>query len=85
MNCFYELPGDLVLNDAGDFGVFSVVSVSEEVKHETPIEKKRGKYVREFGKIREEHSENSGNFRSTTFLTFKKRLQECHHPRGQKT
>ena len=53
---------------AGIFGDFFLVSVSHETKHEKSS-KNSGKIRREIrGKIRDENSKNSENFRSATFL-----------------
>ena len=54
---------------AGIFGEIFLVSVSHETKHENSS-KNSGKIRSKIrGEIRAENSENSGNFRSATFLT----------------
>ena len=52
----------------GIFGEFILVSVSRETKHENSS-KNSGEILSKIrGKIRDENSKNSENFRSATFL-----------------
>ena len=71
----------------GIFGEFFLVSVSHERKHEKSS-KNAGKIrSKTRGKIRDENSKNSGNFRSATFLTLRlhtnNRLKGTHWVRSQ--